>query len=390
MKSKAKIKISKVLRTVTAAEAVPFHLRNSLKYTTGQFETVVVGTEVERLKDQFPAVRFINAYIPRKISFIKDLWGLIQLILIIGREKPDVTHSIMPKSGLLTAIAAFICCVPVRMHTFTGQRWTNYTGVKRKFFIFLDKIVVALNTYCLTDSSSQSKYLLDNGIHFKDLALPILGKGSLGGVDFEVFNVQNLHAVSTKHRQELNLGPDNFVFIFVGRKCYDKGVFELIDAFELVNDEKARLILVGPDESNGSLEKRIFSKVQILNLPQTDLPHLYLSLADVFCLPSYREGFGSTVIEAAALGLPTIGTQIAGLKDSVIDGQTGILVPPQNVKELAHAMRTLLQNEALRKKMSAAALENARKNYDAKTLAAEMVKIYQDQFKEQFEKSRLF
>ena len=377
------IKKIKVIRTVTVADAVPFHLRNTLKYTSHELETVIVGTDVESLSLQFPAVRFINVNIMRKISLLNDLMALLQLVLIFAKEKPDVTHSIMPKSGLLTAMAAFICRVPARIHTFTGQTWANEHGLKRCFFILLDKMITHLNTNCLTDSKSQSEYLFMHGIRKNQSLLPVLGAGSLSGVDLEVFNLSENNDNLEILRKKLNLTPDCFTYTFVGRKCKDKGTFELIEAFELLTDSHARLILVGPDESGGQLEKRIQNNNKIINCPQTEVPQLYHRLAAVFCLPSYREGFGSTVIEAAALGVPSIGTSIPGLSDSIVDGKTGILVPVKNSLKLSQAMNLLRTDSALLKTMSQTAFLHATKNFDAKMLAQNLIGFYKDQIKNQ-------
>ncbi|PHV11156.1 glycosyltransferase [Chitinimonas sp. BJB300] len=335
----------RIFRVITSAEVVDFHLRNFLINGATDFDIYVVGNNVSRVNHKlYPGIKWIDLDISRKISVVRDFLCLIKLIFLIINKKPLIIHSIMPKAGLISSLAGFICKVPTRIHTFTGQVWSEESGLKRKVLISIDRLIVFLTTRSYTDSRSQSSYLLDNGISKNGKALPYLGYGSLSGVDFKRFNYESLMRSRENMRNEL--GVSGIVYIFVGRKCRDKGVFNLITSFmKLMRvDSSIFLILVGPDETNGELDEKIkqLNCDNIVLIPATSEPEKYIIAADVFCLPSYREGFGSVVIEAAALKRPCIGTRISGLSDSVVDGETGLLVSSGNTEELYAAMHSFI------------------------------------------------
>jgi len=341
----------RVMRIVTASYVVPWHLGNTLKRMPKDFETYVVGQGVSAYRETYPGVRWIDLDLDRKVSILRDVWALVQLCLIVLLVLPDIVHSIMPKSGLLTALAGFMCRIPVRMHTFTGQVWATRTGLFRRIYYLLDRIVHALNTLCLTDSPSQSRFLYNHGFAHRAQPLPILANGSLSGVDLARFDPESLKDQATELRRELRVQESEFVFSYIARKSRDKGAFDLLQAFENVARENSgvRLLFVGPDESAGEVDVLVQRPVlarSVINVGQVSNHEAYLALSDVLCLPSYREGFGTIVIDAAAMGVPTIGTRIPGLIDAIEDGQTGILVPAGNVRALVETMKSVVSQPA--------------------------------------------
>lgn len=372
----------KVMRVVTAPEAVTFHLRNTLEYIAQDFQTVVVGSGVTRFASEYPQIEWVDIDIPRSISLYKDLKSVMSLYKLVKRHKPDILHSIMPKAGLVSAIAGFLAQTQVRIHTFTGQVWVNKSGLGRFFLKSLDKLVVILSTHVFTDSTSQSQFLFENGIKSHGKLLPVLGGGSLAGVNTEKFNRDRLEKAREQFRIEHKLSANSILFSFVGRKCRDKGVFELLSSFAKVAETSSNvyLLLVGPDESNGQLEASIENlgelRSRVINIGIVGNVEEYLVASDVFCLPSYREGFGTVVLEAAALKIPTIGTRINGLIDSVEDGMTGILVTPQSVDALAESMGKMANDSALICKMGAQAYLRVKKNFDAKMVYGNLADFY--------------
>lgn len=344
----------RVVRIVTAPYVVPWHLGNTLKRMPADFDVYVVGQDVSIHRDVYPGVNWVDLDLGRKISLWADILALIKLCWILCRLRPAIMHSIMPKAGLLSAIAGFLCRVPVRMHTFTGQVWATRTGLGRFFYYFIDRLVHALNTVCMTDSPSQSAFLFDNGFSFNGNPLPYLVYGSLSGVDIERFCASP--TVRAKVREELNIPVDSFVFLFLGRMNRDKGILELVQAFAAVDVPHFHLVLVGPDEEdigNSLRERPLFCADRIHFVGFASKPENYMRAADVFCIPSHREGFGSVVIEAAATGLPTIGTRIPGLVDAVEDGRSGVLVPLGDINALSDAMRYFGQNPEIASVMGA-------------------------------------
>lgn len=372
----------KVVRVVTASYVVPWHLANTLKRAPADFKVSVVGQDVSSCQDTYPDVRWVDIDLNRKINLFSDLLALFELCRLFIAYKPDIVHSIMPKAGLLTAIAGFFCLVPVRIHTFTGQIWVTKSGPARMFYYWLDRLINSLNTICLTDSPSQSAFLLAHRISRAGSALPVLSKGSLSGVDVERFNLPALAEQAGHLRMRLGLNETHFVFAFIARKTRDKGAVDVLRAFAAVsrNHPRARLLFVGPDESGGEIdalsraEPELFNNV--LDVGPVENHELYLAISDVLCLPSYREGFGNIVIDAAAMGVPAIGSNIPGLVDSIEDGQTGLLFPVGDVGALARLMAEFLEYPAKFQSMRLQAKARTEKFFSADLLYEALKKMY--------------
>ncbi|NCN95350.1 MAG: glycosyltransferase family 4 protein [Bdellovibrionales bacterium] len=363
----------KVARIVTASEAVEFHLRNTLDQFQGEYDLEVIGDNVSQYRERWPLVKFTDLKIVRKIHLWRDSVALIGLTAIFIHRRYDIVHSIMPKAGLISALAGFVTFTPVRMHTFTGQIWKNNKGPKRWIFKMIDRVIVALSTKCMTDSRSQSQFLFDEGIGQSNAPLEHFGQGSLSGVNLDRFNAQRLMSERKRIRNEVRADEDTRVFIFLGRKCKDKGTLDLLLAFRQAfgTSEKARLVLVGPEDDE-DFKKLFYSEFEgqknVFNYMSTTTPESFLAAGDVFCLPSYREGFGSVVIEAAALSLPTIGSDITGLKDAIVENETGLLIEPGDVQNLASCLKRALENPSLFKQMGEKAQERAAEKFAMKRL----------------------
>lgn len=321
--------------------------------------------------------------IARSLNPFKDLLALVHLYRFFRRAGIDIAHSTTPKAGLLTAVAAFMAGVPVRLHTFTGQPWVNMHGVKRWVVRSCDRLVGVLNTACYADSASQRDFLVTQGL-IRPKRIHVIGAGSLAGVDVDRFNRQHF-PVTRCHalRASLGIAPHVPVLLFVGRITAEKGVRELMQAYAGLKRDgcQAHLLVVG-DFDDASGMPGIITRDEIDQHPDvhivgyTQCPEAYMAIADVLCLPSYREGFGTVVIEAAAMGLPTVGTQIYGLSDAVLDGQTGMLVAPRDSQGLQIALQTLLSDSALRSHMGQMAQMRARSLFDSKTVNKLVVQEY--------------
>lgn len=371
----------KVVRVVTASYVVPWHMSNTLKRMPADFEVCVVGQNVSKNQESYPDVKFVDIDINRKTSIIADSMALFKLSRFLLSYKPDIVHSVMPKAGLLTALAGFICQVPVRIHTFTGQTWVAKAGMSRHFYYWLDKMINLLNTICLTDSFSQSVFLFEHKISHAGSPLPVLSKGSLSGVDIDRFNLSVLAAGADQLRANLGLAKGHFVFAFIARKTQAKGAIDMLKAFASVSGscKEARLLFIGPDE-DGEIERlhktnpELF--VDVIEIGQVSNHEVYLAIADVLCLPSYREGFGSIVIDAAAMGIPTIGSNIPGLTDSIVDLQTGMLFTAGNLNELVKLMISFALDVELRGTMGERAKARVEEFFSADCLYAALKEFY--------------
>lgn len=372
----------KVVRVVTASYVVPWHLDNTLKRVGPDFEVCVVGQDVSRYQADYPNIQWFDIQLHRKISPLDDLISFFQLLFFFKRYKPDIVHSIMPKAGLFSAIAGLLCRVPIRIHTFTGQVWVANRSKSKWLFYLFDWLINSINTLCLTDSPSQSRFLFDYGIKHADKPLPVLAYGSLSGVNLNRFDPALMQAASKQLAHQLGIGKDSFVFAFIARKTREKGAIDIIHAFAQLIQQypKCLLLYAGPDESNGELDALkqnspdLFRNV--LSIGQVEHHEHYLALTDVLCLPSYREGFGTIVIDAAALGKPTIGSNIVGLVDAIENNKTGVLFPAGNVDALADAMRSFLMNPSQLKSMGLAARQRVEQCFSADRLYKELKSLY--------------
>jgi len=318
--------------------------------------------------------------IHRKINLLADISALYYLYAFFRRNRFYATHSVTPKAGLLTSLSGIFARVPVRFHWFTGQIWATRKGISRSFLKSLDRFVGHLCTEVLVDGHSQHEFLKDERIISSRKGV-VLGKGSISGVDFDHFNVDR--DIRIKMRNEFGISHDDVVILYLGRINRDKGVLDLAYAFDALAKKMTniRFLCVGPDEENlvpiieqvcaDCLDRIIFKGY-------TDQPQIMMNTSDIFCLPSYREGFGSVVLEAAACGVPSVVSRIYGLVGSVIEGETGLMFEPGNIVEMVDALLSLCDNEPLRLKMANAAKSRTLESFSSKDITGELVKFYSE------------
>jgi glycosyltransferase involved in cell wall biosynthesis len=370
--------MKKICFVLTAEFSVKAFLLNHLRAMSKFYEiTVIVNTNNPNfLEEHGVNAKLIPLAIARDINLISDFGCLIQLIKIIRQQNFYAVHSVTPKAGLLAMLAAWIVQVPLRIHTFTGQVWATKTGLKRLFLKKIDGLIAFLTTYIIVDSPSQRQFLVDEKVTTSAKST-VFAKGSISGVDIVRFK-PNLEA-REEIRQKLNISPDAILFLFLGRLTRDKGVLDLVQAFNHLQNGNAHLLFVGPDEQNMQAEiVRISGKdnSNIHFIGQTGIPESYMAAVDVLCLPSYREGFGTVVIEAAAVGIPTIASHIYGLTDAVVDGETGLLHEPHDIGALKVCMQQMISNKELRIKFGEQARTRAILEFDSKLITQFWVDFY--------------
>lgn len=375
---------------IARISTVPFFVVTQLKHQIAMLEqsgahlTVVTsdGAGMEVLSE----MRGISCQIidiRRAISPGRDALALLRLFLFFRKNRTQIAHSTTPKAGLLTAIAAFVAGVPVRLHTFTGQPWVGMHGVKGRLARLSDVLVGRLNTRCYADSASQRQFLIDHQILGAD-RLFVIGAGSLAGVDIHRFDRTRFSpADRASVRRALGIPDAAPVLLFVGRITEEKGVRELLRAFGVLKPEfpQVHLILVGPVDAesgvDGSISQDDITQLgDVHSVGYTDSPETYMAIADVLCLPSYREGFGTVVIEAAAMGVPTVGSDIYGLTDAVVHEETGLLVPARSTEALVAALSRMLESQPLRAGMGEAARLRARALFDAEKVNLQIAQEY--------------
>lgn len=343
--------------------------------------TIVVNTADGELSEP---VRRLAAVVPvpmnRHISPVADLPVVLKLWRLCRRKRFDVIHSITPKGGVLGMTTGLLARVPVRLHTFGGQLWVVRRGPMRRFLRFMEAYVAACATHVLADSRSQAEFLAQHGAVGGN-RIEVLGAGSICGVDLCRFRPRPQEREQL--RADLGIPQDATVLLFVGRVHPDKGVAELAQAFDAVaaRHPSLHLVVVGPEEGGGALVEAgaVRHRGRIHAVGHRPDPQLFMAASDIFCLPSYREGFGLTLIEAAASGLPSVATRIYGITDAVDDGTSGLLVPPRDAGALARAIEELVADSALRVRMGLAARERVQRLFDRRMLLEDWVRLYERQ-----------
>ena len=338
----------KIIRAVTVSMSVDFFSPMVKDLQQQGYEVVTVsspGPELEGLREL--GVRTIEVPMERRMSPLKDLKSLWQLIRVFRKERPYMVHSMTPKAGLLCMMAAWLTRVPRRVHTFTGLVWPTATGVARKILMFTDWLTCSFATHIIPEGEGVKQDLQQ---HITKKPMKVLGYGNVRGVDMERFSKRaEVMAEANKIRQD-----DKFTFLFVGRIARDKGLDELVAAFTRLTEQydQVRLILVGWNEHDID-PVREETLMQIKNTPCIDFVGskygdellAYYAASDCFVFPSYREGFPNTVMEAGAMDLPCIVTDINGSREIILDGENGVIIPSKNVDALYKAMEHMLMDK---------------------------------------------
>jgi glycosyltransferase involved in cell wall biosynthesis len=374
----------RVCRVVTVPITFATLLNRQIRYIAdaGIDLTIVSSPGAELDLFHTVPVRCYPILMAREPAPLRDLRSLIALTRFLHRERFDIVHSSTPKAGLLTALAGFLARVPVRIHTFTGQPWMNMRGILRRLIRAFDFVIGRLDTHLYADSHSQRDFLIAEGLITAD-KIRVLGDGSISGVDLQRYDQSHLTGARNERRAQLEIPATATVIVFVGRVNRDKGIVELVDAFQILRAQHAdlHLILVGPLEpEHDPLPARTLEQISanpfIHAVGFQTKPEEYLALADIFCLPSYREGFGSAAIEAGALYLPSVVTRMTGLTDAVVDGETGLIVPPKDGPGLVRALTQLIESPDLRRRMGQAAHQRVVRSFDANKINQLVVDEY--------------
>jgi glycosyltransferase involved in cell wall biosynthesis len=301
-------------------------------------------------------VRVISVGIMRALAPIRDLVSLYRLYRLFRREEFDQIWAVVPKAGLLAMVAGRLAGVPSRVFVFQGEPWVTRRGIFRWILKTADRITSICATHLLAVSSSE-KQLLESENVVAAGRIQVLGCGSICGVNLVRFKANE--ATRYGIRAELNIPPDAVVAVFIGRMKREKGVLDLCDAFSTVAREtQLHMVFAGPDEDGigPQMDARLQGCASLVRrVGFTSEPERYIAAADFICLPSHREGFGMVVIEAAAMGIPAIGSRVSGVSDAIIDGVTGLQFEVGNVQQLAEALICLANDAVLRREMGDAA-----------------------------------
>lgn len=345
------------------------------------YEVDLIANYPKHYKSSFAVKKKIYAPIYRSINLWRDIVGLAALIRIFLIYRYDAVHSVTPKAGLLAMFAAWITRVPVRNHTFTGQVWVTRFGFTRLLLKNLDRLIHILSTHSLVDSFSQRDFLLSEKVVLRNKT-SVLSNGSISGVNLERFRPDPVKR--KRIRAQYSIEDTDFIFLYLGRINCEKGLPELVSSFTKVADKypSAKLMVVGPDEvglfDDGTIENSFAGK--LIRVDFTREPEAYFNAADVFCLPSHREGFGSVLIEAAACGITSVASNIYGISDAVIDGVTGLLHAPKSEQDLEAKMELVISSKELRDRLGHQAFERACNEFSSTVVEAALLEFYLESF----------
>lgn len=357
----------KIIRAVTVSQSHGF-VEPMIPYLKKIYEIQLLSSPGEKLDKICQEYQIVGHRVGmyRRMSPLKDMKSLFQIIKIFRKEKPYMVHSMTPKAGLLCMLAAWITRVPRRVHTFTGLVWPTASGLTRKILMFTDWVTCTCATHIVPEGQG---VLNDLQKHITKKTMKVLGYGNVRGVDMVRFSRrEEVLKVAKNIRKE-----GVFTFVFVGRIVRDKGINELVEAFTQLYKKYPciRLLLVGKYETElDSLKKETMEKINTLSYIETVGPKYgddllaYYVASDCFVFPSYREGFPNTVLEAGAMELPSIVTDINGSREIIVNNKNGIIIPSKNVEALFRAMEHMFVDDEKRMYMVSQARSMISKRFE--------------------------
>ncbi|AMA49842.1 glycosyltransferase family 4 protein [Flavobacterium covae] len=365
----------KIVRITTVPISLVKLLTGQLTYMSQYYDVVAISSENENLekfgKENQVAIFCLN--LTRKITPIQDTIAIFRLIVFLLKNKPEIVHTHTPKAGMVGMIASKIAGVPHRLHTVAGLPLMEAVGVKRKILNLVEKLTYVCATKVYPNSKGLEKFILENNFAPKE-KIKIIGNGSSNGINTAFFAPEQISEEETlKLKAQLDIAKDDFVFIFVGRLVKDKGINELITAFTNLNLSKTKLLLVGALESDldpllPETLTEIEENINIINVGYQSDVRPYFKVANVLVFPSYREGFPNVVMQAGAMELPAIVSNINGCNEIIEEGKNGLIIPVKNSKAIEEAMRKVYQEKSLFDQLKSNARQMIVSRYEQKII----------------------
>lgn len=338
--------MKKILRVTTVPISLKILLKGQHRYMTQNGLEVIgvasTGKELNEVQDA-EGIRVVALNMTRTIAPFKDLVSLWHMYQLCKKEKPTIVHSHTPKAGIIGMLGAKLAGVPIRLHTVAGLPLMETTGLKRILLNGVEKFTYVFATKVYPNSKGLYDFILAN--HFTtENKLKIIANGSSNGIDTTHFSPEKItedECINLKVK--LGVLPEDFVFVFVGRLVGDKGINELVIAYAQLKTPNSKLLLVGPletelDPIQPEILKEIESNPNIINVGFQSDVRPYFAISDCLVFPSYREGFPNVVMQAGAMGLPCIVSDINGCNEIIIVGENGVIIPVKNVEAIKVAM----------------------------------------------------
>lgn len=380
----------KIIRITTIPLSLGKLLEGQLRFMSSNYEVVAISSDEMTLKKvaEREGVRYFSVAMTRSITPLRDIRAIFKMYRIFKKEKPSIVHTHTPKAGLVGMLAAFLARVPHRLHTVAGLPLMETTGSKRRILDIVEKLTYVCATKIYPNSKGLQEFILKENFAQID-KLKIIGNGSSNGINVNHFD-PNLFDSTSKNdlRKELKISTDDFLFIFVGRLVKDKGINELVEAFQKLQKahEHTSLLLVGrletkldPLSPETLLEINTNSKIYAVGYKTDVRP--YLAISDALTFPSYREGFPNVVMQAGAMNLPAVVSNINGCNEIIENNTNGLIIESKNALELEIAMGKLLENTTLYDYLKSNARPNIVSKYRRDLIWTELLREYDSLFK---------
>ena len=362
----------KLFRVTTVPESLRILLNGQHKFMSENgFDVIGVSTAGNALQEvsQDEKIRVIEIKMSRKITLINDFISMYNLYKVMKKEKPIIVHSHTPKAGIVSMLAAKLSNVPIRLHTVAGLPLMEAKGLKRKLLNYVEKLTYTCATNIYPNSKGLYEFIVNEEL-VSSKKLKIIANGSSNGINTFYFDSER---ISEEERQELqtklNIQKTDFVFVFVGRLVGDKGINELIDVFSKIKDSNVKLLLVGDLESdldplNRDTIQEIDKNKNIISVGFQSDVRPYFAISHCLVFPSYREGFPNVVMQAGAMGLPSIVSDINGCNEIIEEGINGTIIPSKNIEALFCSMQKIIHDEIWRNQLASNARNKIVSRYE--------------------------
>ncbi|MFC4691489.1 glycosyltransferase family 4 protein [Dokdonia genika] len=378
--------ITKLIRITTVPISLDKLLEGQLAFMKEHYEVTAVSSQEEELKRvaSKQGVPYFFLPLTRKITPIQDLKAVYRLYKFLKKEKPEIVHTHTPKAGIVGMLAARLAGVPLRLHTVAGLPLLEATGAKRKILDVVEKLTYRCATKVYPNA--QGLKTIIEALNFtKNTKLKVIGKGSSNGIDTTYFSPDYESSDMVDVAKKLHISQSDFTFILVGRLVGDKGVNELVKAFVTVQEKhpETSLLLVGPLEEEldplmPSTQQTIKTHSKIYTTGYVDDVRPYFAFAKALTFPSYREGFPNVVLQAGAMGLPSIVSDINGCNEIIVNNHNGLIVPVKSSSALEVAMCKLIEDKVLYDRTKANARSVITDSYERKEIWQALLEEYRE------------
>lgn len=378
----------KLIRITTVPISLDKLLSGQLNYMTMFYEVIAVSSEKKYLEQvgENEKVSVFHLEMTRKITPLKDFFAILKLYFFLRKEQPQIIHSHTPKAGLVAMVAAKLARVPIRLHTVAGLPLMEAKGMKRKILVWVEKMIYFCATRVYPNSEGLHDFILNEGFCSKE-KIKVLGKGSSNGINTRHFCLEKIDILHQQVlKDKLKIGSEDFVFIFVGRLVTDKGINELIQAFKKIHTffQNAKLLLVGPYETElDPLQKETVLEIEnntaIIHVGYQPDVRPYFAISNVLVFPSYREGFPNVVMQAGAMELPCIVTDINGCNEIIMSDYNGLIIPVKNANAIFEGMKLFLEDTLYYQKLKLHARKKIVENYEQETVWKAVLDEYKKQ-----------